>query len=308
MSSDIVTTTFQEDMERIWGNWGVSSEIGKLRAVLVRRGGGEIDNVDDPSKWRMKELWNPEIVREQQDTLFEIYRKHGVKVFEIEEMSPDLPNGIFVRDLALMTPEGAIVTRPAVQCRSGEEMWVARHLMKLNVPILRTISSDGIFEGACLLWLDRETAFLGDGYRCNHSGFAQVEHLLQDIGVKNIIRVNIPRSQAHLDGFLAIADTNLAVTFRLITPNIVYDELLKREFKIIEVPTIDEWSRFATNFVALEPGKIVMPSGNPETRKLLEAEGIEVITVDVSEIMKANGAIHCMTAFLKRDEVPLYSV
>lgn len=35
-----VTHSFKEDMEAHWGfNWSVDSEIGKLRAVLMRRPG-----------------------------------------------------------------------------------------------------------------------------------------------------------------------------------------------------------------------------------------------------------------------------
>ena len=303
-----VRTTFKEDMSGVWGDWGVSSEIGKLSAVLMRRPGKEIENIDAPVKWRMKELWDPDKVRGQQDKLVEIYREHGVKVYYLEDMGEDKPNGIYLRDLILMTPEGAIVTRPAISCRSGEEVYAAKELARLGVPIIKTINGEGIFEGACVIWLDRKTAFLGYGYRCNRAGANQVEEELKNMGVEHVIKVNIPRGQAHLDGFMAIADLQVAVTLRLITPNIVYEELEKRGFNIIEVPTMEEFYNFATNFVALEPGKIVMPDGNPRTRKLLERSGVEVIAVDMSEIMKGNGAIHCMTVFLKREDVPLYNL
>ena len=45
-----------------------------------------------------------------------------------------------------------------------------------------------------------------------------------------------------------------------------------------------------------------MPEGNPRTQELLEQNGVKVTTVDFSEIIKGYGAIHCCTAFLKRDE------
>jgi len=306
---DSVTTTFKEDMSRVWGDWGVSSEIGKLRAVLVRRGGSELENKNhNPKKYRWNCAFDPVKVREQQESLYEIYRNNEVDIHFIEETSPELPNAIFVRDQVLMTPEGAIVCREAVQSRVGEEKWAAKQLMKLGVPIIHTVCGKGIFEGACVIWIDKETVFLGEGYRCNTAGSIQVENTLRAIGVKNVIKVNIPRGQAHLDGFMAIADMNVALTYRIITPNIVYEELLKRDFNIIEIPNHEEWQHFATNFVALEPGKVVGPSGNPKTRKLLEDAGVEYIALDLDEILKGNGAVHCMTAFLKRDEIPLYRI
>ncbi len=300
------TSTFKEDLPKLWGNWGVSSEIGKLRDVLMRRPGKEIENINDPKALAMRQGWDPEKVRYQHDVIADIYRQNGINVHYIEEMGTNMPNGIYVRDLVFMTPEGAIITRPAVECRVGEEVYAAKQLIKLGVPIIKTINGRGIFEGACALWLDRETVLFGYGYRCNSSGTAQVEEELRNMGVKNIIKVEIPRGVAHLDSFLAIADYKVALALRMVAPNTLYEELYDRGFNIIDVPSMEEFRNFCQNFVAIEPGKIIMPEGNPKTANLLEKAGVEVIQVDMSEIMKGNGAIHCMTAFLNRDDVPLY--
>ncbi|MDR3354109.1 MAG: hypothetical protein LBO21_03655 [Synergistaceae bacterium] len=75
-------------------------------------------------------------------------------------------------------------------------------------------------------------------------------------------------------------------------------------FEIIENPNVTEVKAGgAINFVALEPGKILIPAGNPNTKKLLEDAGVECIEVKLTEIAKAWGAIHCMSAFLKRDPI-----
>ncbi len=36
-------TVFSEDMKDLWGNWYCDSEVGKLKAVLMRRPGKEIE-------------------------------------------------------------------------------------------------------------------------------------------------------------------------------------------------------------------------------------------------------------------------
>ena len=113
--------TFKQDLPKLWGDWGVSSEIGKLRAVLMRRPGKEIENIKDVEAFCMKSVWDPEKVRYQQDQITDLYRQNGVQVHYIDEMGLDMPNGIFVRDLVLMTPEGAIITRPAFECRVGKK-------------------------------------------------------------------------------------------------------------------------------------------------------------------------------------------
>ncbi|MCI8464642.1 MAG: amidinotransferase [Lachnospiraceae bacterium] len=297
---------FREDIPRLYGNWGVDSEIGTLRAVLMRRGGKEIEGITDPKAMAMKEVWDVEKVRHEQDVLAEIYRSHGVAVHYIEEMGEAYPNGIYVRDLVLMTPDGAIVARPAASCRVGEEVYAARQLSKLGVPIIKTIHGTGIFDGACLLWMDAQTCLLGYGLRCNASGISQVEAELSTMGVKHVIKVEIPRGMAHLDSFMAFADYKTALVLRMAAPNTVYTELERRGIQIIDIPDLEEFAGFCQNMVALKPGTVVMPTGCPKTVKALEKAGVEVIQTEVGEVMKGNGAIHCMTAFLKRDSVPLY--
>jgi arginine deiminase len=55
--------------------------------------------------------------------------------------------------------------------------------------------------------------------------------------------------------------------------------------------------------VALEPGKVLMAEGNPNTQKILEYHDIEVVPIDISELKKGFGGIHCMTATLARAEI-----
>ena len=40
--------------------------------------------------------------------------------------------------------------------------------------------------------------------------------------------------------------------------------------------------------------------GENKVQELLEKYGVKVDTVDISEIMKGKGALHCITAYLKR--------
>ncbi|WP_130862462.1 dimethylarginine dimethylaminohydrolase family protein [Bacilliculturomica massiliensis] len=304
--SNLPETGFRSMMKKLYGDWGVDSEVGRLRAVLMRRPGKEIEGITDPEAMAMKEIWDPGRVREQHDALAEIYRNNGVEVYYIEDMDPALPNAVYARDLVLMTPEGAIVARPAAGCRIGEEVYAAKQLMKIGVPIIKTVNGNGVFDGACCLWMDRRTCLMGYGKRCNASAAAQVEEELRNMGVEDLIKVEIPRGLAHLDSFMAFADLKVALVLKLAAPDTICNALEEREVRIVDIPDYEEFRRFCQNFVALEPGRIVMPTGCPKTVNALEKAGVECIQLDVSEVLKGNGAIHCMTAFLKRDSVPLY--
>jgi len=272
----------------------------------MHRPGAEIDGVtaENYSQYRFRGPINAAIARQEQDTLVNIYRAHGVEVYYVEDQRVDKPNAMFMRDLLFTTPEGAIVCRPAFAARRGEEKAVATTLAKLGVPIIKTINGDGYFEGACAMWVDRETVVLGTSSRANESGVRQVENELKNIGVSNIIKTQIPFGSIHLDGYMNMVDKDKCLVFPW---HLAYDcakALMDRGITLIEATDIDEIKQgMALNVVALSPGKIVMPAGNPITKNLLQEAGVEVIEVDLTELMNGWGAIHCTTAFLRRDPV-----
>ena len=293
-------TSITEDMKNLWGDWGVCSEVDTLRDVIVRRPGAEIENFDWQAA-RFRAPIDPERFRAQHDALMDIYRAHGVRVHYIEEQRADRPNAVFCRDLLLMTPEGAIVTRPAMEARRGEERYMAKALADLGVPIIRTICGSATFEGAMGLWIDRHTIVLASGVRTNREGYEMVEYELRRMGVTDIIHMQIPYGHAHIDGLLNMASHDVAVIHASQVPYDVCDALKKKGIKLLECPSrVEAKETLAINFVAIEPGTVVMPAGNPRTQELLEKNGIKIIPVEYDEVLKGYGAIHCCTAFLKR--------
>ena len=299
-------TKFKDEIEDLWGNWYCDSECGKLRDVLMRRPGKEIELVNDENfgDYRWKAAMDIETARKEQDLLAEIYRSHGATVHYVSEQREDKPNALFMRDLVFMTPEGAIVCRPGISARRGEERYAALELSKLGVPIVRTINGDGFFDGACAMWVDRNTVIIGTGARANKEGAAQVEYELRKMGVTEILHMQIPYGHAHLDGLINFVDKKTVMLFPWQVPYDVVKALIDKGFKVIEVTDIEEIkNNICINVVALEPGKIVMPSGSPNTKKKLEEANVQVIELDLTEIMKGWGAIHCMSVFLNRDPI-----
>jgi N-dimethylarginine dimethylaminohydrolase len=295
-------TPFASEVKDYWGgDWGVASEVDNLKAVLLRRPEEEIEGMDDPAKWRWLELMDPDVARAQHDAMAEAYRQHGAKVYYVEEMRPDRPNAMFMRDNMFMTPEGAILARQAIAARRGEEMYVAKALAKLGVPIVRTISGHGVFEGACALWVDRETVILGTGNRSNKEGTQQVIETLSHMGVRHFIPFPIPFGHAHVDGLMAMIDHDLAIIFPWQVPHDVWRALRERGIEVLEAPSVDEVKyASAVNFVTLAPRKVLIATGAPRTCELLDKHGVEIVEVDIRELQKGWGALHCMTAFLKR--------
>ena len=113
--------------------------------------------------------------------------------------------------------------------------------------------------------------------------------------------VNVPGKGSYAEAWNVVVPPDDPIRS---SPYDIIEPLRRRGFQMIEAPSIEEVKHgMAVNLVAIAPGLVVMPDGNPETKKALEKAGVEVIPVDVSELMKGYGCLHCMTAFLEREEL-----
>ena len=293
-------TSFEEDITEYWGEWGVCSEVETLRAVLMRRPGKEVESFDPKSVRFSDEPIDVELMRRQHDNVAKAYTDFGAKVYYVEHQLEDRPNAVFCRDLMFMTPEGAIITRPGMAARRGEERYVAEALAKIGVPILKTIAGDGMFEGANAMWVDRHTCVVSTGSRCNRSGYEQVKTELERMGV-TVYHMQQPYSNIHIDGIMNAISHDKVLVHAAQVPYDIIDMLKKKGYEILEIPSRTEQFRtLACNFVALEPNHILMAQGNPRTQEMLDKHGVNIDTVDISEILKGRGSLHCITAFLKR--------
>lgn len=293
-----------DEIGTVWASSGVTSECGTLRAVLMHRPGPEIDAIADAATALWHELLDPARAREQHDQLAELYRAHGVAVYELGDVALDKPNSYFCRDVFAMTPLGAILARPASASRAGEERAAAAALARVGVPILHSVFGAATFEGADVAVIADDLVFVAEGQRTNRAGARQVAQVFSDAGVAQVEIVQLPYGCGHLDGMLNIIDRNLALIYPTQLPWRIYELLKTRGFRFIEVPDAAEARHgMAINMVPLAPGVVLMPAGNPITRATLEAAGVTVLEAEVDELMKGAGSVHCMTGVIHRDRL-----
>jgi N-dimethylarginine dimethylaminohydrolase len=303
-----------EELEQVWGaRWGANSEVGRLRAVLMRRPGAELERIDaarwdpdmgalvDPDEgwyWESEDPPDLDLVTEQYDGLVTVLEQEGVTVHFAEPTDARFSKAMYMRDPLLTVPGGAILGRLAPRMRRGEEPSVARALAEAGVPILRTITGTGLVEGGSFAKLTPTVAAFGTSIRCNDEGARQLEETLRPLGIELVV-VPLGGFSIHLDGAFGMVDVDKA----LVDPQRVPYAFLER-LKELRIETI--WCHpdegWAINSLVLEPGRVLMCEGYPRTAEKLEARGIDVITIPYDEIQKNGGGIHCSTMEIIRDD------
>lgn len=291
-----------EEFGSIWKSYRVDSEWRRLKAVLVHAPGEELaSSINDPQAALMLEALDLNLASEQHAAMCQAYVDHGVEVHHVTPPSMPSPNQMFCADLFVMTPQGALLARPAGQVRAGEERWAARRLADLGVPILKTLVGDATFEGADLIWLDERTAMVGRGHRTNQAAIDQITTALAEIGCETLT-VDLPFGTMHFMGMLRIADRNLAICWPRRTPLATVRALQDRGYEVVCPPCEDDAQSYrAMNFVTLGPRKIMMVAGLPKFQPFFEKQGIECVPVRTDELSKAAGNIGCLTGILARE-------
>lgn len=293
------TASHDQEVGSLWRG-GIDSEWRRLRTVLLCKPGDEIA-VDDFNAAQQLEALDLGRAQDEHDQLSEAYWNAGVEVLTTPAVDAPTPNRMFCADLFVMTPQGAILARPASTVRAGEEVATAHALAAARVPLLKTLTGTATFEGADLIWLDARNAIIGRGLRTNQTAIEQIQQLCIDIGI-NLTPVDMPFGTMHLMGMLRIVDRDLAIAWPRRTPHAAVMLLREQGFRVEFLPDADAaQANRALNFVTLAPGKILMPGGNDLTRAWYEGLGIEVIETPMFELRKAAGAVGCLTGIVERD-------
>jgi len=296
------TRPLGEEIGDLWTACGVDSEWAPLRGILLHRPGDELAaSAKDADAVQMLDAVDVAAAQAEHDAMADAFHAHGVVVHYVEPEGGVTPNQMFCADQMFMTPEGLILARPASTVRAGEERHVARRVAALGMPILKGLSGIAVFEGADAMWLDSETVIIGHGMRTNLEAIDQVATALDEIGV-DTLAVDMPYGTMHLMGMLRFADRDLAIAWPRRTPHAAVLALREHGYAVAFLPeTDDDTMNRAMNFVTLGPRKILMNAGYGEIQSFFEGLGIECVTVQARELIKAAGGFGCLAGVLHRD-------
>jgi len=194
---------------------------------------------------------------------------------------PDQPDCVFVEDPAIVLDEVAIITRMRAESRRGESTSLADAVAPYRE--LRYLEAPATLEGGDVMRIDK-TLYVGLSKRTNIAGIQQLAHLVEPFGYWV--------TPVELRGCLHLKSACCYLGDKTVLANRAWLDLdAFCGIHFIDVPAAEP---HAANILRIGD-TLLLPSSYPETRALLESRGFRVRTVDVSELIKAEAGVTCLS-------------
>ena len=191
----------------------------------------------------------------------------------------NLPDSVFVEDVAVVLDEIAIVTRPGAESRRPE----AAHIAPVLADYRRVtfVREPGTLDGGDVLRLGRRI-FVGRSGRSDEGGIEQLRAVVWPYGY-TVTALPVSGCLHLKSAVTEVAPGTVLVNRAWVDPAV---------FGQPRAIDVDPQEPYAANGL-LAGGRLIYPESFPRTQARLEAAGIVIESVDVSELQKAEGAVTC---------------
>jgi dimethylargininase len=197
----------------------------------------------------------------------------------------DLPDSVFVEDVAIVLDEVAVLTRPGAVSRRAERESVAPVVSQYRD--LLAITAPGTLDGGDVLRLGR-TLYVGLSTRTNDDGARQLARLVGRFGYE--VRSIQTSACLHLKS----AATALAADRVLCNPA----WLDAWVFEGVDLVTVAPGEPHAANVLRIGDA-LLCAAAHERTTEELRARGYAVTVVDVSELAKAEAGVTCCSLVIE---------
>ncbi|SRR5579883_321484 len=206
----------------------------------------------------------------------------GLRVISLPA-EPDLPDSVFVEDPAIVLDEVAIICRMGAVSRRPEAESIARALEPFRP--LRYIREPATIEGGDVMRIGK-SLYVGQSRRTNREGVRQLTELIAEFGYR-VVPVPVSGSLHLKSACCPLGDGAVLANREWIDASALHG---------LEVIGVAEPA--SANVLRLGDA-ILMPSSFPGTREILESRGFRIVTVDISELQKAEAGVTCSSLIVE---------
>lgn len=225
-----------------------------------------------------------DLARAQHRSYEQALRDAGCSVEHLDA-SPDMPDSVFVEDIAVVFDELAIVTRPGAASRRAETAAVASALARYRS--VQMIQAPGTVDGGDVLVAGRRV-FVGRSTRTNDAAVEQMRQMLTPFGY-TVCGVEVTGC-LHLKS----AVTALGGDLLLANPDWI-DRAAFAGFELVEVDPLEP---MAANALRVDD-RVIYPTAFPRTAERIARRGLRLELIDASELAKAEGAVTCCSLIIR---------
>jgi dimethylargininase len=179
----------------------------------------------------------------------------------------------------------AVITRPGAASRRAETSSVEAAVAALGLVVER-INAPGTLEGGDVLKVG-STVYVGRTARTNDEGIGQLRQIAQRIG-RTVVEVPLTKT-LHLKSAVTALPDGTVIGWREALDDI---SMFPR---FISVP-----EESGAHVVLLGGNRVLMADDAPRTGQVVRSLGYEPVTVDISEFVKLEGCVTCLSVRLRR--------
>jgi dimethylargininase len=215
--------------------------------------------------------------RNQHARYCETLSELGLEVIHVprDDMHPD---SCFVEDNAIVQNGRALICRMAKESRRGEETGVEAVLGEY-MPVRRAVAPATVEGGDVIHLPDRLIS--GVTQRTNVDGITQMRKWLS-VPVDTIADPSI----VHLKSYVTYLGKGIMIATRKYANHPALEG-----FDVLVVP---EGEEYAADTLAIDDA-VLMPAGRGHAHEMVREAGFDVISLDVSEFEKCEGAVTCLS-------------
>lgn len=208
---------------------------------------------------------------------------HGWELIEVPP-ADHCPDSVFIEDAVVMFGDLAVITRPGAEARRDEITEVAPVLAALDLRVER-IQAPACFDGGDVLKVG-DVVYVGRSARTDAEAVRQLRRLLAPRGLRVVA---VPLSKVlHLKSAITALPDGTIIGW----PPAVDDVSLFPTF--LAMPEED-----GAHVVHLGDGHLLVAASAPRSIALLADLGYVPVPVDISEFIKLEGCVTCLSVRIR---------